>query len=253
MQAIFRALTAELLKIKRTLALALVFLAPLTLAFMELAIGFQYGKRMYRVGGDTWMTLIEHITMMWVLLLLPLFVTLEMGLLGAVEHNNKTWKLLYALPLPRWNIYAAKQIIGMGIIGLSMVVLSIMTIGVGLIGRVLLPDLGFDAPIPFMALLTNICLSFLAAWLIISIHLWVSLHWSNFVLAMGVGIVATVFGIVVIGSEWEQFDPWTLPGVVSNGLINAESYTLALSIGFLGGILAAIAGCVEVSRRDVLN
>ena len=152
MQGLFRALSAELLKIKRTLALALVFLAPLTLAFMELAIGFQYGKRMYRVGGDTWMTLIEHVTMMWVLLLLPLFVTLEMGLLGAVEHNNKTWKLLYALPLPRWSIYVAKQIIGMGIIGLSMVILSIMTIGVGLIGRVLLPDLGFDAPIPFMAL-----------------------------------------------------------------------------------------------------
>jgi hypothetical protein len=205
---------------------------------------------MYRTGGDAWMTLIGHTTMMWVLLLLPLFVTLEMGLLGALEHNNKTWKQLYALPLPRWSIYAAKQLIGMGIIGLSMVILSLMTIGVGLIGRVFLPDLGFDAPIPWLPLIQNIALSFLAAWLIISIHLWVSLRWSSFVLAMGVGIVTTVFGVVVMGSKWERFDPWTIPGVVSNALINAEPYTLALCLGLFGGIVVACLGCWDVTRRD---
>lgn len=247
---ILRALSAELLKTKRTLTLALAFLAPLALAFLELAVGFQYGKRMYRVGGDSWMTLIEHTTMMWVLLLLPLFVTLEMGLLGALEHNHKTWKQLYALPLPRWSIYLAKQLIGMGIIGLSMVILSLMTVGVGLIGRVFLPDLGFDTPIPWLPLIQNIALSFLAAWLIISIHLWVSLRWNSFVLAMGVGIVATVFGVVVMGSKWEQFDPWTIPGVVSNALINAEPYMLALCIGLFGGILVTCLGCWDMTRRD---
>src|SRR5512146_2816980 len=98
---LYRALSAETIKTKRTLTLLLAFLAPLAMAFLELAIGFQYGKRMYRTDGDSWMTLINHTTMMWVLLLLPLFVTLEMGLLGALEHNNKTWKQLYAMPLPR--------------------------------------------------------------------------------------------------------------------------------------------------------
>ncbi|MBI5950282.1 MAG: ABC transporter permease [Chloroflexi bacterium] len=252
MISILRALNAELLKTKRTLTLALAFLAPLALAFLELAVGFQYGRKMYRVGGDTWMTLINHTTMMWVLLLLPLFVTLEMGLLGALEHNNKTWKQLYALPMPRWTIYLAKQIIGMGIIGMSMAVLGLMTVGVGLIGRFWLTDLGFDAPIPWAALVQNLILSYLASWLIISIHLWISLRWSSFVLAMGVGIVATVFGVVVIGSKWEQFDPWTIPGVVSQNLINAESYGLALTIGILGGILVACLGCWDTIRQDVL-
>jgi len=251
MTSIFRTLHAELLKTKRTLTLALAFLAPLALAFLELVVGFQYGEKMYRPGGDAWMTLINHTAMMWVLLL-PLFVTLEMGLLGALEHNNKTWKQLYALPVPRWSIYVAKQITGMGVIGLSMAVLGLMTVGVGLIGRFWLPELGFDAPIPWEALVQNFLLSYLASRLIISIHLWISLRWSSFVLAMSVGIVATVFGVVVIGSKWEQFDPWTIPRVVSQNLINAQPYALPLAIGILGGIFLACLGCWDTIRRDVL-
>ena len=208
---------------------------------------------MYRAGGDGWMTLIDHTTMMWLLLLLPLFVTLEMGLLGALEHNNKTWKQLYALPLPRWAIYLAKQIIGMGIIGLSMLILGLMTVGVGLIGRIFLPELGFDAPIPWTALTQNLSLAYLAAWLMISIHIWVSLRSSSFVLAMAAGIVPTVCGVMLINSKWVDFDPWAMPGVVSHGLIEALPYTLALTLGLLGGIVVACLGCWETTRQDVLN
>jgi ABC-2 type transport system permease protein len=197
--------------------------------------------------------LIDHAMVMWALLLLPLFITLEMGLLGALEHNNKTWKQLYALPLPRWSIYAAKQIIGMGVIGVSMAALAGMTLGVGLIGRVFLPELGFDAPIPWGTLAQNIGLSFVAAWLVISIQLWVSLRWSSFVWAMSVGVVAMVIGVVVFGSKWDKFFPWTIPGVVSTGLINAQPYATALVIGLIGGIVVACIGGWEASRHDVLS
>jgi hypothetical protein len=252
MTALARALSAETLKTKRTLALVLAFLTPLAMAFLELAICFQYGKRMYRVGGDAWMTLIGHTAMIWAMLMLPLFVTLQMGLLGAMEHNNRTWKQIYALPTPRWVVYLAKQIIGTGIIGLSMIVLALMTVGVGLVGRVLLPQLGFDAAIPWTNLIKCFSMSFLATFLIISIHLWISMRWSSFVLAMGAGIVATVFGVVVMGTKWERFDPWTMPGVVANSIIEAEPYGISLAIGVIGGILVACIGCWEATRHDVL-
>jgi lantibiotic transport system permease protein len=232
---------------------ALVFLAPLALAFLELAVGFQYGKKMYKVGGDSWMTLIDHTSMMWLLLLLPLFVTLQMGLMGALEHNNRTWKQLYTRPLPRWSIYIAKQIIGTGLIGLSTVVLGLMSVGVGLIGRVFLPELGFNAPIPWNTLFQFMFYPFLASWLIISIHLFVSLYLSSFVAAMGVGIVATVFGVVVYGSDFEQFDPWTIPGVVEGSLRNADPFFLPLIIGLIGGLIVACLGCYLTTRRDVLQ
>lgn len=252
MLSLIRALSAEILKTKRTLFLALAFLAPLALAFIEMAIGFQYGKRMYPTGGDSWATLIDHITVMWVLLMLPLFVTLEMGLLGALEHNNKTWKQLYALPIPRWSLYAAKQITGAGIVALSMFALALMTAGVGLFARFCLPDLGFAAPIPWAMLFKNMLFSFLAAGLIIAIHLFISLRLSSFVVAMGVGIIATVLGVVVVGSEWQQFDPWVIPWVVSSGLMYDEPYALALAIGLVGGIIVAVLGCLNTIRRDVL-
>jgi hypothetical protein len=252
MTPLFRALSAELLKTRRTLALVLTLLAPLSLAFLEVAIGFDAGTKMYRVDGDSWVTLIGHTSMMWTLLLLPLFITLEMGLLGAQEHNHKTWKQIYALPLPRWTIYAAKQIIGMGVIGLSMVILGLMTVGVGLIGRTFLPKLGFDAPIPWMALTQNLLLSYLASWLMISIHIWVSLRWSSFVLAMAAGIVPTVCGVVVINSKWVDFDPWAMPGVVAHGLVESLPYATALTLGLLGGILVAFLGCWETTRHDIL-
>jgi lantibiotic transport system permease protein len=251
MTDLFRALSAELLKTRRTLALVLTILAPLSLAFLEVAIGFDAGTRMYRVGGDSWMTLIEHTAIMWTLLLLPLFITLEMGLLGAQEHNHKTWKQLYALPLPRWTIYIAKQLVGMGVIGLSMLVLGLMTVGVGLIGRVFLPKLGFDAPIPWMALMQNLFLSYLASWLMISIHIWISLRWSSFVLAMATGIVPTVCGVVMLNSKWVDYDPWLMPGVVAHGLAESLPFTLALTLGIVGGIVIALLGCWETTQHDI--
>lgn len=253
MRSLFRAIDAEWLKSRRTLMVALTFLAPLALAFLELSIGFQYGKKMYKVGGDSWLTLIDHTAMMWVLLLLPLFVTLQMGLMGALEHNNKTWKQMYARPIPRWCIYMAKQIIGTGLIGLSTLALGLMTVAVGLIGRVWLPELGFDAPIPWETLFQFMFYPYLAAWLIISIHLFVSLYLSSFVAAMGVGIVATVFGVVIYGSDFEQFDPWTIPGVIEGNLRNGDPFSQPLLIGLIGGLLVAAIGCYLTTRRDVLQ
>ena len=133
-------------------------------------------------------------------------------MLSALEHNNKTWKQLYALPLPRWAVYAAKQFVSMGLIGLSMIFLLAMIVGIGLLLNRFRPTLGFAAPIPWPTIIQAYLLTYLASWLIISLHLWVSAHWPSFVAAMGVGIVATVAGVLVIESDWARVYPWTLPG-----------------------------------------
>lgn len=251
MKSLARALSAELLKNKRTLSLWLTMLAPLSLAFLEIAMVLEGGKRLYQPGGDSWLKLIASISELWTLLLLPLFITLEMGLLGALEHNSQAWKQLYAAPLPRWSIYAAKQLTGMGIIALSMLVLGMMTTGVGLLINLLWPELGFDAPIPWLALVQSLGLAYLAAWLIISIHLWISLRWSSFVLAMTAGIIPTVCGVMIINSKWVDLDPWLMPGVVAHSLVRGDHpYLLALSIGLLGGVVVALLGGWDVSRRD---
>lgn len=248
---LWRGLSVEIFKTRRTLSIILTFLAPLVMAFLELVIGMQYGTRMYRPGGDAWMTLIQHIQIMWTLLLMPLFITLEMGLLGAMEHNNKTWKQIFALPLPRWVVYAAKQFTGLLLVALSSLFLAAFTVGVGLCIRCIEPDLGFNAPIPWSSLGQNLLYPFLAAWLIVAIHVWVSLRWSSFVLAMGVGIAATVAGVLVFSEKWAYYYPWTIPGMVTFDLINGDSPLFSILAGVLGGIGMACFGCWDVSRRDV--
>jgi hypothetical protein len=247
-----RALSAEVLKTKRTLTLGLAFLAPLAVAFLEFVMHMQMGERAMQPGAGAWIRLSQHSLILWTLLMLPLFVTLETGLLSALEHNNKTWKQLYALPLPRRVVYAAKQIVGMGLIGLSMIVMVAMIAGVGLLLSVFKPTLGFADPIPWPTIIQTYLLAYLASRLIISLHLWASAHWSSFVAAMGVGIVATVAGVLVIESDWAKVYPWTLPGLVAINFMEGDAVTAELALGIVGGIVVALAAGWEVTRHDVL-
>ncbi len=252
MKTIRRALRAEWLKSRRTLGTWLVFLAPLVLGFLELVAGYQYGERMYRDPDEAWLILADHTLMMWFLLLLPLFVTLQMGLLGALEHNNKTWKQLYALPLPRWGVYAAKQIIGLVQIGVSTVLLVGVIYLVGQFIHTGNPELGFANPIPWSRIICEALLGYLASWLIIAIHLWVSLHFSSFVFAMSSGIAATVAGILVISSEKAQYYPWTMPGLAGMNYAQGDPYLVPVILGLAGGILVSLLGGWETARNDVL-
>ncbi len=251
MKVLFYALQAEFLKSRRTLGIWLCLLAPLSLAFLELVVGYQYGHKFYRPGIDHWNLLIEHTTMMWALLLLPLFVTLQMGLLGAMEHQNKTLKQLYVLPTPRWSIYAAKSIMGFTLIAVSEFMLSLFTVAVGLIFRVTRPDLSFDMPVPWDVLFYANLVCYLAAWLMIAIQFWVSMHWSSFVTSIGVGIVGTVAGVLVISSEWSAYYPWTMSGTASINIINLEPVGISVYLGFIAGILFSVFGAWEVIRHDV--
>jgi ABC-2 type transport system permease protein len=144
--------------------------------------------------------------------MMPLFTTLETALISGLDHGASAWKHLYALPIPRWTIYAAKQIISLALIGGSMLV---MAIGIWLTGTFvhvtgLKPNLDFGTPFPWSTVLTLTLLGFLASWLIISIHVWVSMRWPNFTISLGVGIVAVVGAFVVVNSdEFRPFYPWT--------------------------------------------
>jgi ABC-2 type transport system permease protein len=251
MNLLLRAMSAEILKTKRTLTLWLVILAPLAIAFLDFVMHLQNGARAMRPNTDAWLSLTHHNLILWSLLMLPLFVTLETGLLNAQEHNNKMWKQLYATPLPRWTIYAAKQLMGLALIGASTLALLAMSLGVGLLLNVFRPELGFVPPIDWAAILPAFALVYLAGWLLIALHHWISARWPSFVVAMGVGIVGTVAGVLVVNSDWAKLYPWTLPGLASIGYMEGDAIAAQVALGFLGGIVIALAGGWDVTRREI--
>jgi lantibiotic transport system permease protein len=252
MKYLFHAIQAELMKSKRTLGLWLCLLAPLVLAFLELVIGYQYGEKFYRPGMNAWDRLFEHVTMMWSLLLLPLFVTLQMSLLGAMEHNNHTLKQLYALPVPRWVYYVAKALVGYGLIGLSEIILILLTLLVGFIFQFIAPELGFDGAISWEVMFKATAVCFLAAGLVVALQFWVSMHWTSFVFSMGFGIVATVSGVLVMSSKWAEFYPWCMSGIAAINIVNKDPVGWGLSLGLIGGMFMLVIGAVEVIRHDVI-
>lgn len=251
--AILRALYAEQLKIKRTLALWLAPLAPLVIIALQMAIVLER-QQYYRAqdAADAWIEYGGQTVFLWTVLLLPLFITLETALLANLEHGNGQWKHLFALPLPRGAVYAAKQVSGMVIIGLSMAALYVYIPLSGLALRLLTPGLGFEAPVPWWDFFCYIGLAYLASWLILALHTWIGQRWQSFVVASAVGVAAMVVAVVAIQSNWAAWYPWTLPGLVANGLEAGEEILPQLLLGCLGGIAVSLLGGWDVVRRDVL-
>jgi hypothetical protein len=251
--AFVRALQAETLKIKRTLALWLVPVAPLVIVGLQTALVVERPNSYLGQGpGDTWLGYGAQVVLLWCLLMLPLFVTLETALLANLEHGNQQWKHLFALPVPRGAIYAAKQVSGMALIALSMVILYLYIVLSGLLLRSLTPGIGFEAPIPWVPFLEYVGSAYLTSWLIISVHTWIGLCWHSFVVASAVGIGAVVVAVLMVQSDWNNWYPWTLPAVVSQGMKDGLNIARPLVAGAIGGVAAAVVGGWDVIRRDVL-
>lgn len=250
MLSLWRAVSAETLKLKRTLALGLAFLAPFAIGFLLVVMFAQMGPPSNQ--QDHWAGLIQNGHVLWSLLMLPLFVTLQMGLLANVEHGNKAWKALYSQPLPRWTIYAAKQLISLGLIALSMIVLIGVLFLSGKLVQLVNPSFEFWKPFPWRTVALATGVSFAASWLIIAFHMWFSIRVPSFVASMAVGIAGTVAAVLVIQSDkYGPYYPWTLAGTSAMNILNGQPYTTSLIIGVAGGALLALFGCWEASRREV--
>jgi hypothetical protein len=244
--SIFRALHAEQLKLKRTLALRMVFVTPLLVATLSFFVLWQRRN----VGPDfkMWELLSQVSLSSWAVFMMPLLITLETALLNGLDHGENNWKHIFALPVPRHAVYAAKLIVAQALILLSTLFLAVVTILIGLLFTRLRPEMANgDAP-PYGWILKHAAMIWLASWLIIAIHTWISIRWKGIALALGAGIGGVFFAIFAAGARVGKFYPWLLPvNVLSN-----ERIGMALWIGVLGGVAAAIVGCVEFVRRDVM-
>jgi hypothetical protein len=201
-------------------------------------------------GTDLWLRFSQEILGLWALLMLPLFVTLEAALLGALESSEKNWKHLFALPIPRGAIYSAKIITTIGIIGLSKIVLFVGAITAGILLGLLKPNYQLLlSNFPFRHVARMYLLTYFLAWLMITIQMWVSVRWQSFTVSVSTGISATVFGYMLINSQkWGKIYPWTLP---VNVLAQNGNITRAMMISLIGGLIIAIIGGLEFIRRDV--
>lgn len=253
MQSLTRALRAESLKMKRTLALWLTLLTPAALVFLEVTAATQNQGRLSSLSPDInrWLLLFEDLFTIWVILIFPLFITLETALLGQVEHANGTWKLVHTQPIPRWATLAAKQIWGLGLVALGMLALIALTLVGGTILDILIPELAIEPPIPWKEMFTQAGIAFLAGGIMLAIHTWIGVRSPSFVVASAIGIGMTIAGLILAGLEWTEYFPWTMSGIALHNYSDGAAFGIYLITGTVGWFVLSILSNLEIGRLEI--
>lgn len=257
MTALGAALLNELIKLRRTLALWAMLLAPLAIVALQVGILARLPGGADGAPVNGWAFLLRNSLGFWVLLMLPLFVAVATTLLAAVEHGPGMWTQHFALPAPRWHLLVAKLAVALLLVGGAT---ALLLAGVGLAGAMVValglrPDLAWGAPEPgWDVAATAAALSWLLAGMMVSIQTVISLRWANVLVPLGVGVVATIVGFVAVNSPaLAQLYPWALPfaGFAHYaGEGSALALPLALSVG--GSIVVTLVGAWELGRREVV-
>lgn len=249
LRALPRALSAETLKLRGTLALWMALIAPavvvvlyvLQLSTMDLSKG--------PPRGDGWQTFLQSAMVLWAFLMLPLFVTLESALLAGVEHANHQWKHLLALPLPRATHYLAKLLVLIALVLLATLVLLVLLPAGGWLLDLLQPRLGIDGMPPWDFLVGRLFAIAAAAMLIVAVHTWAAVRWRSFTVAVSIGMVATVAGFLIGQSaHYGHWYPWSMPLHVLGG--EGQHLPFVVMAGLGGAVVAAMLGLGDFLRRE---
>lgn len=249
MSPILRALHAEELKLRNTLALWLCILTPLIVVVFGTAMVW-VGPFMLAKGtpNSHWEGLIQTILSMWAVMMLPLFVTLEAALLASLEHGNNQWKHLLVLPLPRKTHYIAKLLTLIALVLLATLSLCFLVTVGGLLMEEATTNLLAGSP-PWGFLVGHALASLAAASLMIALQCFISIHWRSFSLAMASGITATMIAIFIPkGGPFNAIFPWALPSLAVNGTSQQIFHVVTLSI--VGGIFVSALSVWVFCRRD---
>ena len=245
--SLLRALHAELLKLKRTLAFRVVFVLPFLVATLQFFVAWRTEK--FAPGFKLWETAPSTSLQIWAVFMLPLLITLETALLNGIEHSDKQWKHIFALPVPRYAVYFAKVIVAQALVLISTLILGALIVVVGVAVMQLRPELANSGSPPYGWIAKYVALVWIASWLIIAIHTWVSTRWSGFPIPLGAGIGGTFFALFAASAAIGKFYPWLLP----LNLFLPGRFTSAIVLGAVGGIVVVLLGCFEFVRRDVLS
>lgn len=249
MIAFARALRVEFLKIRRTLALWMVVLAPGVVLLLQFMMFLSRVDFFARNKEPLWDTLTRNIVTLWGLLMVPFFITLETALLAQMEHKENTWKDLFALPVPRWSIYSAKLVLVTAMLASASVVLFAGMAAMGTLLPLLQPRLSFPAPVPWSHFVRPLLMLFGASLWILTIHQWFSLRTRSFTAAAAFGMSAVVGSFLITQSQtYSRYYPWSYPlrVVIPGGGFNDQALWIALA----GAACVALAGLIDFSRRE---
>ncbi|MCX2494679.1 ABC transporter permease [Pedobacter sp. PF22-3] len=150
-------------------------------------------------------------------LIMPFYVIFMAFSVNNIEHKNDTWKMLFAQPLNKFSIYAAKYLYAIFLIFICLFLFATLTYAFGHLLQVLVPKFNFNQYSPLDILINAYTKLFLASLGILSLQFIISLLWSDFLKPMGIGFVGTIMGIIAanVGWKYAYLIPYSLPTLAS--------------------------------------
>ena len=252
MSPLLRALHAETLKLRGTLALWMCLIAPAIVVLLYvLQLGFsRIPVRAVVDPAQAWLQFAQSGFALWLFLMLPLFITLQAALLAGLEHGERQWKHLLALPVPRSVHYLAKLVMLAAMLAAAFALLILLLPVGGLALMWFKPQFGLAGGPDWAWVLSSALRAYAAALLVVALQTWVAIRWRSFTVAVAVGMGATVAGFLIGQSErFGHWYPWTMPLQVLAG--EGRYATFVVVAGLLGGLLAACLGLLDFLRREV--
>lgn len=252
MSPLLRALSAESLKLRRTLALWMCLIAPATVvALYVLQVSFTKfsNNRPPMVAADAWFAFSQSILVLWCFLMLPLFVTLQAALLAGLEHTDNQWKHLLALPIPRRVHYLAKVLVLVGMVMAAFVLLVLLIPAGGWLLMHVQPAFGLAGMPPLTELARLAAAGFAASLLMVALQSWIAIRWRSFTVAVAAGMSATVVGFLIGQSErFGHWYPWSMASQVLAG--QGQHLQFVVAAGVIGGLAATVLGLFDYLRAE---
>lgn len=245
-----RAFVAETLKLRGTLLAWMALVAP-ALVVAVVVLQFQFNPPKNALPeGSAWPLLAQSMQGLWAFLMLPLYVTLQSSLLGAMEHGPQRWRTLLALPLPRGAHYLAKLVMLLVLVLAAHVALALFIAAGGGLLSLLQPAYALDGAPPWALLFSRAATLTAATLGIVALHTFIALRFRNFALACGLGMGATVAGFLVGQSaRFGPWYPWSLP--VATMARDGALASQVIAWSALLAVLATLAGLAWFRRAEI--
>lgn len=231
-------LSSDFVKIRHTWIWLLIVLGPVgVISLQAINYSLRYDYLVSKLKDQVWIGLLTDIKILAVLALL-FGITLVTSLIVSIEHRQRSWKQLLALPVSRFSVFSSKYILSLFMMFTASLLLAVGSVLLGLL-------LGFGADIPWSLLLKNSFYPFLAAMPILALQLWLSTVISNQAIPLTCGILGTIVSVYSI--RMPDWMPYKWPLLVNEANIPEYSVIAGILIGFV----VFLFSLVHFIRRDV--
>ena len=254
MVLILRIIKGEIKKSKRTYGFLVSILIPIMICGLQFLIFFIKHEYFAKSGMNPWKIMGMNLFNIYGMFVMPMYVVLIAYLINFTEHRANSWKYLFCLPIPKFQIYAGKIIVLLIWLILFCTSTYLLFLLSGQLLSNLRPDIGFQDYTILDILSTTMAKMFLGSLGILAIQFFLSIYWKDFIRPVGIGLGLTIAGIILKSWDYVYIFPYAHPGLINDDFrqMDLSVATTPVIMSIIYGILFFSVGYYLLSKKEVL-